>query len=186
MDVDWGCLRRLISPRTSKEKKGLLRTRVQSVFIIYYYLFCVGSNIIYGLLAGWIRELQKIKSKQPDVCFRELLALTTSAFNDEHWICDTDGPDIVCFLVNEMGILWNFILKKSNEVLKISDPIRKDLKNLFKLYKKKLKSLSEDYETPIEFALTSIRLKNTKENYCLDEIIEMGADIKRCIASYKV
>ena len=134
---------------------------------------------MYGLFAGWIKEVQKIKTKEPDIAFLRHCALTFAAFEEEHWICDTDGPEIVFFIVNEVAKLWRYFFGKSNEILKTTDVILNELKTILKLLARKFKSLSEDFEHPIEFVITNTRLKHKIDNYDLDDIIQMSADIKR-------
>ena len=130
-----------------------------------------------GLIAGWIKEVQTIKLKEPDAAFRKLCALTFSAFKDDHWICDTEDPEVIFFLVHEIAKLWKYFLSKTDEILKISDPVRKELKEMLKSFAKKLKSLSEDFEHSIEFITTSAKLKYKVKSYDLDEITDMGVEV---------
>lgn len=138
---------------------------------------------MHGLIAGWIMEVKKHpkgeSSVEPDMTFRRLLALSLSMFRDDHWIGDTDSPDIVYFLVKELGNLWKNTFKKTDSELKITATLRTEVKEIFKYYKRFMEELStaQGWEHPIEFIYTTTRPKHKVPDYDLAEVVQLGKEI---------
>lgn len=138
---------------------------------------------MHGLIAGWILDLKKVTwTNKYDVLFRQLLALSLAMFRDDHWICDTDDPNLVYFLVKEIGDMWKNVFKKNDTDLKITSTLRKEVEDIFDYYKKLVEeiSVSQGWKHPIEFIYTtSTRRKHKVQSYDLADVARMGKEIQQ-------